>query len=77
MTRYRPILWESPHSVGLSADGSVNKRMSFPLLNQLCVPRTPSVLITRPNRLTSAAMIALLCFFLTPVRLAVQVEEPT
>ena len=32
----------------------------------LCVPRTPSLLLTSPNRLTSAAMIALLCFFLTP-----------
>jgi hypothetical protein len=31
----------------------------------VCVPRTPSLLIKRPNRLTSAAMIALLCFFLT------------
>ena len=33
----------------------------------LCVPRTPFLLITRPNRLTSAAMIALLCFLLTQV----------
>ena len=35
-------------------------------LEELCVPKTPSLLIKRPNRLTSAAMIALLCFFLTP-----------
>ena len=31
----------------------------------LCVPTTPSVLITRPNRLTSAAMIALFCLCLS------------
>src|SRR6266436_7647941 len=43
--------------------------MGHPLLGPstawVCVPRTPSLLIKRPNRLTSAAMIALLCFFLT------------
>ena len=32
---------------------------------QRCVYRTPSVLITRPNRLTSAAMIALFCLCLS------------
>ena len=31
----------------------------------LCVPTTPSVLITRPNRQTSAAMIALFCLCLS------------
>jgi hypothetical protein len=30
----------------------------------VCVPKTLAVLITRPNRLTSAAMIALFCLFL-------------
>jgi hypothetical protein len=34
-------------------------------LAPLCVPRTPSVLIMRPNRLTSAAMIALFCLCLS------------
>ena len=33
--------------------------------SRLCVPRTPSVLITRPNRLTSAVMIALFCLCLS------------
>src|SRR6266436_10087992 len=37
----------------------------FPRHDGFCVPRTPSLLIKRPDRLTSAAMIALLCFFLT------------
>src|SRR5205823_3902051 len=31
----------------------------------LCVPKTSSVLIASPNRLTSTAMIALFCLFLT------------
>jgi hypothetical protein len=31
---------------------------------EVCVPRTPSVLITQANRLTSAAMIALFYLFL-------------
>src|SRR5439155_18432868 len=33
--------------------------------SHLCVPKTSSVLIASPNRLTSTAMIALFCLFLT------------
>src|SRR5438445_365601 len=34
-------------------------------MSALCVPKTSSVLIASPNRLTSTAMIALFCLFLT------------
>ena len=44
---------------------------------RVCVPRTPSLLITWPNRLTSARDDRAASLLADPVGLAVQVEEPT
>jgi hypothetical protein len=44
---------------------------------QLCVPKTSSVLIARPNRLNVSGDDRAALLLPDPVRLAVQVKEPT
>jgi len=48
-----------------------------PVLGHLCVPKTSSVLIAGPNRLNVGGDDRAALVLPDPVRLAVQVEEPT
>ena len=51
-----------PQTTKLVGNGDLHEANGT--FKKVCVPRTPSVLITWPNRLTSAVMIALFCLFL-------------
>jgi hypothetical protein len=68
---------EAQHAAltGASAEKVFAERVSG--VQTVCVPKTSSVLFSRPNRLTSAPDVCAVRLLPRPILVAIQVEEPT